>query len=360
MVSGKSWIAAAALGSAAFLAAYAGHASAQNTPWNSAVVERSPDWYASAAARAVADGVLQYPSAAGGWQKNTDLSVFPPRPDDIAPDNGRMNTFDNDGTTLPMEYLARVFSASGGNEYRSAFLKGVDYILAAQYPNGGWPQFYPLRQGYYSHITFNDDAMTRVLTLLDDVAHARSPYAFVDPTRRARAREAVQRGIELILRAQIRHGDTLTGWCAQYEVESLEPAWARAYEPPSLSGAESVGILRFLMRIESPSPSIIASIEGGVVWLRAVAISGQRYETFINADGQSDRRVVPDPDAPPIWARFYELQTNRPIFLGRDSSVRYALAEIERERRVGYHYYGDWAHALLERDYPAWRARLSR
>jgi PelA/Pel-15E family pectate lyase len=61
--------------------------------------------------------------------------------------------------------------------------------------------------------------------------------------------------------------------------------------------------------------------------------------------------------APAIWARFYELETNRALFLGRDSVFHYEFAQIERERRAGYNYYGYWARAVLE-DYPAWRARV--
>jgi len=37
-----------------------------------------------------------------------------------------------------------------------------------------------------------------------------------------------------------------------------------------------------------------------------------------------------------------------------DSVVHYTFAEIERERRNGYNYYGSWARSLLEQEYPAW------
>ena len=69
--------------------------------------------------------------------------------------------------------------------------------------------------------------------------------------------------------------------------------------------------------------------------------------------------VSPDPAAPPIWARFYELGTNRPLFMGRDSVPHYALAGIEQERRGGYAFYGDWPASLVEKDYPRWRAKLA-
>lgn len=253
-----------------------------------------------------------------------------------------------------MRFLALIVQATGDEKYREAFARGIDCLLAAQYPNGGWPQYFPLRKGYYSHITYNDNAMVNVLTVLRDAA-GKPPYAFVDEARRAKA-AAVARGVDCILRTQVKQDGKLTAWCAQHDEKTLAPAWARDYEPPSLSGAESAGIVRFLMEIEQPTLEIIAAIEGAVAWFKAVAIHSVRVEDFTNSDGERDRRVVDDPAAGPLWACFYELGTNRPIFLGRDSVVRYALSEIERERRAGYRYYGTWAATLL-REYPRWHAK---
>ncbi len=84
-------------------------------------------------------------------------------------------------------------------KYIDAFVRGVDYSLAAQYPNGGWPQFWPLREGYYSHITYNDDAMIRTMTVLRDVANGEAPYGFVQVERRQKAAHAIDRGIQCVL-----------------------------------------------------------------------------------------------------------------------------------------------------------------
>jgi PelA/Pel-15E family pectate lyase len=331
-------------------------------PWGGGVLNQKPEWYASQEARTLADSVIQHQAADGGWPKNTDLGT-PPSPAASrasAPADVTSSTIDNDGTTMPMQFLALVATASGEPRYRTSFLRGFDYLLAAQYPNGGWPQFFPLRAGYYSRITYNDGAMVRVLTVLRDAAEGKPPYAFVDAARRTKARAAVARGIDMILRTQIKQDGKLTAWCAQHDETTLAPAWARAYEPPSLSGSESVGIVRFLMEIERPTPEIVAAIEGAVAWFKAVAIQGLRLENFTDATGRKDRRVVPDAGAPPLWARFYEVGTNRPIFLGRDSVVRYTYGEIEHERRNGYAYYGGWPARLLDTEYPRWRARRSR
>jgi PelA/Pel-15E family pectate lyase len=68
---------------------------------------------------------------------------------------------------------------------------------------------------------------------------------------------------------------------------------------------------------------------------------------------------VKDPNAPPLWARFYEIGTNRPFFCGRDGVKKYDIAEIESERRNGYAWYGAWP-ARLPQEFAQWKAALSK
>ena len=325
------------------------------------LLKKDAEWFRSDEAKAVADSVIQYQSPQGGWPKSTDVAKPPRFPDDIPPPGrGRANSLDNDATTVPMQFLARMIHATGEAKYRDSFLRGVDYLLDAQYPNGGWPQFWPLRKGYYSHITYNDEAMVRVMRVVRDVAKGDTPYDFVDAERRKKAAKALVLGIDCILKTQIKQDGKLTAWCAQHDEKTLEPTWARAYEPPSLSGGESVGIVRFLMEIDEPSDEIIASIHGAVEWLRSVQMKGVRVEQVKNDDGRRERKLVADPDAGPLWARFYELKTNRPLYLDRESVFRYDYSEISYERRSGYSYHGTWAASLLEKDYPRWREKSKR
>ncbi len=320
------------------------------------VLDQPPAWYASAEAAGIAAAVVAYQSPEGGWAKNTDMTAPPPASHGSGKPADRAPTIDNGATTTQLRYLARVIVATGDAQLKASFTRGFDYLLAAQYENGGWPQFYPAMRGYYSHITYNDNAMVNVLTLLRECAQGESRFAFVDAARRARARDAVAKGVACILRTQVRQDGRLTAWCAQHDEHTLEPAWARAFEPPSLSGMETVGIVRFLMG-EEPTPEIAAAIEGAVAWLEAVQIRGLRADFVTASDGKRDRLAVADPAAPPIWARFYELGTNRPLFLGRDRVFHYDHNEIERERRAGYAYLGDWPAKLLAQDYPRWRAK---
>ena len=314
--------------------------------------KQSTEWFQSEAGRRIADNVLTWQTPHGSWPKNRDTASqpFDGNVEDLH------GTFDNSATINELRFLARAFRATNEPRYREAFLKGLSHIFEAQYPTGGWPQYYPLSKGYHRHITFNDDAMVRILELLRDVSES-SDYGFLETEDRTKAKAALTKGIECILRTQIKHDGKLTAWCAQHDEKTLAPAWARSYEPPSISGAESVDVVRFLMSVEEPTAAIIAAVEGAVEWFRSTAIYGIRLETFTDTEGQKDKRVVVDPDAGPLWARFYEIGSNRPIFLDRDSVVRYAFSEIGQERRTGYAYYGSWAAGLLTDAYPQWKEK---
>jgi len=319
-----------------------------------------PAWFASAEAIRIADNVLLYQRRSGGWPKDIDMArtLGAADHDRLAADKAETDsTIDNGATYTQLRYLARVLTATGLKRLRQPFLRGLDFLFAAQYPNGGWPQFFPLRKDYSRHITFNDGAMIGVMRLLRDVAAGAPPFVFVDEPRRVAAARAVERGLRVILQAQIRVEGRLTAWCAQHDELTLEPRAARRYELVSASGRESVEIVEYLMEIVKPDAEVVQSVEAAVAWLRAVKLSGLRVERVVapEAQGGTDVVVRPDPGAPPLWARFYEIGSNRPIFVGRDGVVHYALSEIEHERRTNYSWLGPYATSLLERDYPKWR-----
>ncbi|WP_308992189.1 pectate lyase [Mariniflexile litorale] len=330
--------------------------------WTSAILNKKKEWYGSDEALAIAKNVIQYQSTQGGFPKSTDLARAPLTPGDIPPEGrGRANSIDNDATSVPMEFLAKVISATGDEKLKASFARGLDYLFAAQYPNGGWPQFWPLRgDEYYSRITYNDAAMIQVMNLLSGVVNGKPPYNFVDANRKAKATIAIERGLDCILKTQVKQNGKLTAWCAQYDEKTLQPAWARKYEPPSLSGGETVGIIEYLMSIENPTPEIINAVNAAVTWLRDVAIKGVQLNKVRNPDGRMERILVKDPKAPLLWARFYELNTNRPIYLDRDSVFHYDFSEVGYERRSGYDYHGFWATDLLEKEYPIWIAKYGK
>ena len=328
-------------------------------------LKQKPEWYASDEAVRIADNVLLYQHETGGWSKNIDMARALTEQEKAAILKLKPqidSTIDNGATYTQLAYLARVYADAKTDRHKTAFLQGVDYLLNAQQANGGWPQYYPLRKGYYSHITFNDDAMIGVMNLLRDIAQKKSIYAFVDEDRRSRSEKAVVKGIELILKTQVVVDGKLTVWGAQHDEVTLAPAPARAFEPASLTGSESVGIVRFLMGINQPDQRVTKAIESAISWFEKSKLTGIKWEEKPDSlkPGGFDRVVVKDPNAGPIWARFYEIGTNRPIFIGRDSQIKYDVAEIEAERRNGYSWYVDKPAKLLSKEYPAWQKKLRR
>jgi PelA/Pel-15E family pectate lyase len=331
-------------------------------PWSHALGQQQ-EWYSTPEAIRIADNLLLYQRDNGGWNKNTDMAkVLTEKEKEqlrSEAEKGGISTIDNKATFTQMEYLARVYAATRQEKYKTAFLRGMDYLLAAQYENGGWPQFYPIRKGYYEHITFNDGAMIGVMQLLRDVAQNIAPYTFVDRARRKQADQAIKKGVEVILKTQIKVNGSLTAWCAQHDRSNFAPQKARAYELPSLSGGESIGIVKYLMEMEHPGTDVIRAVEGAVSWMEQVKIRGIRLDKVEKPAMHKgyDLVVVKDPSAPLLLARFYEIGTNRPMFVGRDGIVRQTLAEIEQERRVGYSWYLKFPQELMEKDYPAWKQK---
>ena len=313
-------------------------------------LNKPESWFASAEAKQVAAIILSFQTDAGGWPKNTDTisKAFDGDRAKLQP------TFDNKATVDELRFMARMFNATQDATYRKSFDRGLTYVLSAQYANGGWPQFFPLRKGYYDRITFNDGAMVRILQFVREVATEKT-YTFLEPKTRAACLKAFDLGIACILKCQIIVGGTPTVWCAQHDEKTFAPAKARSYELASFSGSESVGIVRLLMSLEKPTPEIRSSIEGAVAWFEAHKVTGLRLETKKTLLGAKDLIMVPDPKAPALWARFYDLKTGTPYVCDRDGIPKATLAEIGHERRNGYSWFGEYARDLLAKDYPSWK-----
>ncbi len=269
--------------------------------------------------------ILKNQQADGGWRK------------DYSETSGEWakSTIDNKATYSEIRRLAAEYIKTKDSKYSAATVKGINFLLNMQYANGGFPQVYK-SSGYHSHITYNDDAMINVLIVLDEIANKKGDFSFIDSGLASKAKQAVDKGVDCILKTQVVSGGKLTAWGQQHDASSLKPASARAYEVPSLSSGESVGIVKFL-KTRSSNSQINASIKAAEDWMKAVKIKGYRYER-----NSSDSYLVADSSASPIWARFYELNTNKPIFVGRDGVVKYNLQDIEKERRAGYAWYGNW------------------
>jgi PelA/Pel-15E family pectate lyase len=318
--------------------------------------------------REIADNILLFQKENGGWAKNYDVFAVltPGQKDSVAAAKKETNTtFDNGSTYNQIAALATAWVALRDPRYKAAALRGLEFILRAQYGNGGWPQYYPLRNDYSRCITFNDGAYEGIMRLLKDIRDGAPQYAFIDEPLRKKLNTAFEKAMECIFRTQIADMGRPTAWCQQYDARTLQPAWARKFEPPSICNRESADLVLFLMSIDHPDMRIRAAVENAVAWFRASRIYNTRVRT-IPADRMvtpfrisvTDKVVVTDSAAPPIWTRYYELKTHVPIFCNRDSKIVYSLAEVLRERRDGYGWYTYGPQQVLDQ-YAAWLLKYS-
>jgi len=315
----------------------------------------------------IADNMLIYQRSNGGWPKNYDMQAIltPLQKDSLIKTKEVLHTtFDNSTSYSHVEYLAKVYSMTHVGKYKTACLKGLGFCLSAQYSNGGWPQYYPLEKGFYSrHITFNDGAYIGVMRLLGKIVKNNPDFSFLGNDVRKRVAVAYRRGLDCMLDMQIMDRGRLTAWCQQHDEVTLKPAWARAYEPPSICNGESSSLVLFLMDIDKPGERVIQAIQSAVKWFYDSRILYTRIETIKIQPVQSqyktystDRVVVIDSTAKPIWTRYYELETERPLFSDRNSKFLYSLAEVGLERRSGYGWYTYAPQEVLNR-YPEWQKK---
>lgn len=336
-------------------------AKAQNTykSWPDIIRKNDAAWFATPEAKTIAENVLLYQRNIGGWPKNiqmqTSLSEAEKQKLIALKSDTHDITTDNGATTQEMLFMSKMYAQVKDERYRESFLKGLNYLLEAQYANGGWPQFYPLKKGYYTHITYNDNLMVNILTILKEVGQ-QTDYYSIKPSKEVveKAKIAFDKGIECILKTQYKQNGVLTAWCAQHDEVTLEPANARAFELASLSGFESAKIVLLLMSIEKPSPQIITAVKSAKTWFEKTKITNLEEKRVLNQAGKIiDKKMIPKENADPIWARFMDLQTNEPFFCDRDGIRKKSLDQIGPERRNGYSWYSDAPKEVLKK-YPAW------
>jgi PelA/Pel-15E family pectate lyase len=328
--------------------------SARTMPLN-----RDSAWYGSEEARHIADVIVSFQTPAGGWSKNLDLSGSArlrgqsyttdnlskhPSVDDFdAPKDPHWNyvgTLDNDATNTELHFLILVLGATpgaAGEPYRASFLRGIHYLLAAQFPNGGWPQVWPLEGGYHDAITYNDNAVTESAETLTAVAEGTGNYGFVPAELRQKAKAAANHALQCILATQVVAKGRRTVWAQQHDALTLAPVAGRNYEPAALSSGESAALLLYLMQLPHPSPAVIAAVNDGVAWLKSAAITGQEWVGGRGTAG--GRHLEAKADAGPIWARYYSISTGLPIFGDRDKTIHDDVSELSLERRNGYAWY---------------------
>ena len=182
---------------------------AQNTykNWPDVIRKNDAAWFASAEAKNIAENVLLYQRNIGGWPKNIQLQNALSESEKqkliaLKSDLHEITT-DNGATCQEMLFMSKMYAQVKDERYKESFLKGLNYLLEAQYKNGGWPQFYPLKKGYYTHITYNDDSMVNILNVMKQVSEGTDYYS-IKPSQTIveKTKKAFDKGIDCILKNQ--------------------------------------------------------------------------------------------------------------------------------------------------------------
>ncbi len=318
----------------------------------------------------IADNILLFQRDNGGWPKNFDMQAVlsEEQKEKLRAVKPILSTtFDNSTTHPQVIYLAKAYSITKIEKYKQGCLKGLDFILSAQYENGGWPQYYPPlpeNNEYSKHITFNDEGYVGVMNVLKAINDNKPFFSFLDNNQRKKAKAAFDKGLDCILRTQIKEDGVLKVWCQQHDEVTLLPAWARTFEPPSLGNDESSPIVLLLMSLDKPDDAVIASVQGAVKWfndakiLHTRCIDDPTAPKYVSKykEHKYDRRIVHDLNAPLIWTRYSELKTGRPLFCDRSGEILYNMSDLGRERRSGYRWYTYAPQAVLDA-YPEWQKK---
>ncbi len=314
-------------------------AAEEDLPW-STYLKKSADWFGTSEATKVADQCIQYQVAnEGGWQKGMLTSHT---------GDWAHSTIDNDATTSQIRFLMRTYNATRQQKYLDCAMRGVECLFKMQYSNGGWMQCLNTPGTYHAHITLNDAAYVHVLEIMNEMSKKSGDFTAVSDAYAQKAAASLEKGIQCLLDMQITAGGRKTAWCQQHDEKTLAPASARAYELPSICTSESAGIITFLYNYAKANPGrkdIVRSVNAAIEWFRKVTLYGIKF-----VQQGDDKVVVQDANADPLWARFYTLDTEVPMFSDRDSKVYYDVAQISQERRTGYAWYGNWGRNIIKLD----------
>ncbi|MBM3811809.1 MAG: hypothetical protein FJW20_09255 [Acidimicrobiia bacterium] len=282
--------------------------------------------YAGAAGMAYVKGQM----CSGGWDYLIEFDAekrkrYAYRADGNCGGRGVTNLDDN-VTQSGVRFLMRLDTAL---EFKDAAIHGavkfaLESLLKAQYPIGAWPQRfsqipdhakYPVKkasypeswprqwpgENYQTHYTFNDNTIADAIDMMLEAARI-----YKEPKYLASA----ERGGQFILLAQM--PDPQPAWAQQYDL-NMHPAWARVFEPPSVTGGESQGIMRmlFVLYRETGNRKYLEPVPRALEYLKKSILPPQEKPS------EARRRI-----RGPALARFYELRTNRPLYITKGTQVR--------------------------------------
>ena len=318
------------------------------------------EWYGSAEAISVADTLLGVQKTNGGWMKNDQYhkltSTELAERKALSGTNGRSahSCFDNYSTTQEMRFLAKVYNQTKQQRFLDAFKKALDLIFTAgNGMNGGWGQYWPLSDDQYSYqnyITFNDDLMTNMLRILQEIYEEKGDFkGLVDADTRTRCKEQWDKALQCVLNCQIDDNGVKAGWCAQHDPEDFLPTEGRPHELPSVSGSESATLLSYLMTISKPSEELQQCIIAAVEWFKTHKYKeNAAMADYTNSKGEADRHII-DQEGSNLWGRFIQIggESGKAIYNKFYNKLR-ARGKTRAHHSTGHTYY---EYEILEASY---------
>lgn len=187
----------------------------------------------------------------------------------------------NGATTSELKYLAKYITANKpeDSKYQDAFVKGIKYLLTTQHDNGGWSMNPGSGSGFNANIEVGNKAMTKVLTLLSDIAILNNQdYVFARKAMNVdEIKSAVEKGNDFIVKSQISNNNKKSGWATQYD-KSGNVTMGHTYERESVSSYTTKDVIDYLMTIHNPSQDIKDAVESAYSWLKDVKIADKEQE----------------------------------------------------------------------------------
>ncbi len=318
------------------------------------------EWYGSAEAISVADTLLGVQKTNGGWMKNDQYhkltSAELAERKALTGTNSRSahSCFDNYSTTQEMRFLAMVYNQTKQQRFLDAFKKALNLIFTAgNGMNGGWGQYWPLSDDQYSYqnyITFNDDLMTNMLRILQEIYEEKGDFkGLVDADTRTKCKEQWDKALQCVLNCQIDDNGVKAGWCAQHDPKDFLPTEGRPHELPSVSGSESANLLSYLMTISKPSEELQQCIIAAVEWFKTHKYKeNAAMENYTNSNGEADRHII-DQKGSNLWGRFIQIggESGKAIYNKFYNKLR-ARGKTRKHHSTKYTYY---EYQILEASY---------
>lgn len=232
------------------------------------------------------------------------------------------------------------------------YKKMINYIINMQYSNGGIPEYYPLQGGYFNNIPMNDGAYLNYLKIL---AYMIDNRELIDDQTCDILINCQKKAYTLLKKLQVKINNIPTIWAMQYNSVTLEPAYARTFEPPCLGSLESCQILIYLKEINFTynnyfDTELQQSYNFGLDWFKNNSIDNLiQVVLYDDHFKPTSLHVYVNTTNVPcrLWARMYDIITSQPMYIDRKSIVYKDLNLLNSERKLGYTWLGNWGEYLL-------------